>query len=85
MSNVKDEPLREALMEAFRHFDAATTSEKERESILISMTNHLDSVEAETAARAMFHRQKAREQQLELKALLEGIGKPAASATHDPR
>ncbi len=55
--------LRAALEVAFRHYDAPTTTEDERDAILTAMVKTLPPKEAEKADRILFHRRSAREQQ----------------------
>jgi len=68
------ESLITALHIAFRAYDEPTTTETERDAILIAMSEHSPRPEAESAARILQHRREASKHQLQLKALLGGIG-----------
>jgi hypothetical protein len=61
-----------AVRVAFRHFDDAGTSDKERDAILRAMCNVLDGQEAEMASRVLHHRTEARALQLELAGIVQG-------------
>lgn len=62
-----------ALTVAFRHINAATTSEQEREAILSAMAETFSGEIGETASQSLFHLREQRTHQLLLKAVLEGV------------
>jgi len=68
-----EQNLRDALAVAYRHYDAPTTTDAERESILRSIAVTMPDAEAEAASRMLHHLSEARAHQLLLKGLLEGV------------
>jgi hypothetical protein len=82
MSEPVDDDLRRTVTIALRHFDVPSTTEQERDSVLRTAAKFLDSAVAERAARALHHREEARTQQLEMRALLDGIGRPPPAANN---
>jgi hypothetical protein len=68
---VPDPDTATALKVALRHYDDKSTTDRERDAILGAFTKHFDGPEGEAAARALFHREKAREEQLVLTNLLD--------------
>lgn len=67
-------PVQVALQVAYRHYQDADTSEAERDAILQAICEIHDGREAEAADRVLHHRREAAKQQLQLKALIEGVG-----------
>ena len=57
---------------AFRQLDELSDADKE--AVLKTIIESNDGQEAETAQASLYHRRKAAKQQLQLKALIEGIG-----------
>lgn len=56
--------LRQALLVAFRHIDAPTTTPSEREAILVAMAEGLHGDEAELASRILHHMRESAALQL---------------------
>lgn len=67
-------PLQIALALGFRHYDDTDTTESERDALLAAMVAEMPAAEAEAASRCLHHRKQARTLQMQLGALLEGIG-----------
>lgn len=63
--------VRDSLRVAFRHMGDATTSEQERDSILVAMAECFGGEEGETASSLLMHRRKAASLQLHLAGLLD--------------
>lgn len=63
--------LERALAVAVRHIDAPSTTEKERESILVAAEIHFRGEAGEAASRSLFHLREQRRQQLLLRGLID--------------
>lgn len=57
---------------ALRDFDSLTS--RDQEAVLITLIEFAHGPEAQTAEASLYHRREAATQQLQLKALIEGIG-----------
>lgn len=69
--------IQTALIVALRHSDAATTTEQEREAVLIAIADIFSGERGELAAKSLHHLREQRRLQLTLRAILEGIGPKA--------
>ncbi len=63
--------LQTALAVAVRHLDAKTTTEREREAVLVAVTEHFSGEPGETASRSLHHLREQHKEQLTLKNILE--------------
>jgi hypothetical protein len=59
-----------ALTVAWRHYEDPTTTERERDAILVAMCAHMPDPQARSAASMLHHRMEARTHQMTLDKLL---------------
>lgn len=72
-----DQAIATTLAVAWRHFDDATTTEAERDALLVTISHLTSGEQGEHAARMLHHRIEARRAQL----LLTGLLTPPPQAT----